>query len=84
MTWTTGYYYMPQYGYVSVNQHGERFKKIQQKKLNVARLSCKLNNATDMAELILLSHSLDVSVHYDFEDQMAYIEVVSADVLRRA
>ena len=84
MTWTTGYYYLPRYKYVSTNQYGSRFKRTPQKKLNTARLSCKLKDTTDMAQLILLSHSLDVSVHFDFEDQTAYIEVVSADALRRA
>jgi hypothetical protein len=73
---------MPQYECVNCNQHGARFKKKTSKRLNIARLSCKRTDASDLSRLILLSHSLNVPVHYDFEDQEAYIEVVSADVVK--
>ncbi len=82
MTWETGYYYLPQYEYVSCNQHGDRFKRKASKKFNVAKLSCEVNNAIDLKRLILISHTLNVPVHYDFEDHIAFIEVVSVDVLR--
>lgn len=82
MIWETGYYYLPRYEYVSCNQHGERFKRIQHKKLNIAKLSCAITEATGMSRLILLSHHLDVPVHYDFNDHTAYIEVISADAVR--
>lgn len=82
MIWGIRYHYLPEYEYVSRNQHGSRFKRVNQKKLNVARLSCKANNSKDLTELILLSHCLDIPVHYDFEDHVAYIEVISIDALK--
>ena len=82
MTWVTGYYYAPRYEYVSCNQHGDRFKRKASKKLSVARLGCKLSDATALSRLVLLSHSLDVPVHYDFEDHEAYIKVMGADAVK--
>ena len=82
MTWETGYYYMPQYEYVSCNQHGDRFKRKESKRFSIAKLSCKTNDQSGLTCLVLMSHSLNVPVHYDFEDHTAFIEVVSADVLR--
>lgn len=82
MTWSTGYYYLPRYEYVSTNQYGSRFKQKANKKLNVARLTCKTSDAFDLTRLILLSHHLNVSVHYDFEDHTAFIEVMSSDAVR--
>ncbi len=82
MTWETGYYYASRYEYVSCNQHGDRFKRKAGKRLNIARLSCETTNANDMKRLILMSHTLDVPVHYKFEDHTAYIEVMSSDAVR--
>jgi len=82
MTWEIGYYYAPRYEYVSCNQHGDRFKQKTSKRLSIAKLSCKHSNATDMSRLILLSHHLNVPVHYDFEDHTAFIEVMSSDAVR--
>ena len=83
MTWIEGEYYLPRYKYTGTNQYGDRFKRSPSKKVKVARLSCKTNSPVDTQHLILLSHSLDVPVHYDFEDGMAYIEVMSAEAIRR-
>ena len=83
MIWTEGEYYLPRYKYAGTNQHGDRFKRLPSKKIKVAGLSCKLNSSVDIQCLILLSHSLDVPVHYNFEDQVSYIEVISAEAVRR-
>ena len=82
MTWETGYYYAPRYEYVSCNQYGDRFKRKASKKLSIAKLSCKYSDATGMSRLILLSHHLNVPVHYDFEDHTVFIEVMSSDAVR--
>ena len=82
MTWETGYYYAPRYEYVSCNQHGDRFKREASKRLSVAKLSCETNNATDLKRLILMSHTLNVPVHYNFDDHTAFIEVMSSDAVR--
>ena len=82
MIWETGYYYAPRYKYVSCNQHGDRFKRKGSKRLSIAKLSCKHSDAAGMSHLILMSHSLDVPVHYDFKDHTAYIEVMSSDAVR--
>ena len=83
MNWTKGYYYQPHYQYTSCNQHGQRYKRVASKKLSVAKLSCKTNNTDGMSRLILLSHHLDTPVHYDFGEHEAYIEVISAEEVRR-
>ncbi|KKN77454.1 hypothetical protein LCGC14_0360130 [marine sediment metagenome] len=70
------------YELVSCNQHGERFKRTTRKQLSVAHINCKLDDAVGMSELILLSHTLDVPVRYDFDEQRAYIEVVSNEALK--
>ena len=82
MIYETGYYYAPQYEYVSINQHGSRFKKTPSKQIIVTRLKCKPDDADGLEQLILLSDRLQVPVHYDFENQMAYIELMSADTVR--
>lgn len=82
MTWTTGYYYLPQYKHSGCNQYGDRFKLGPQKRLSVARLTCKSNDSAGLTRLVLLSHHLNVPVHYDFEDHTVYIEVMSADAIR--
>ena len=66
-----------------MNQHGARFKKISQKKLNTVMMSCEIDSSFDVQQLILLSHSLDIPVHYDFKAGKAYIEVMSAEQVRR-
>jgi len=83
MTYTTTYHYAPRYEYTSSNQHGARFKKVASKKINVVKLSCKKDNASELEDLIVLGHTLNVPVHYDFKNGNAYIEIMSADVVRQ-
>lgn len=84
MQWTKGYAYIPKYKYTSSNQYGDRFKRTVPKKLSIARIACKTDaSSAEMLKLILLSHTLDVPVRYDFTgDQEAYIEVVSGEALK--
>ena len=83
MNWSTRYYYMPQYEYVSINQHGSRYKIKGNKKLNVVRITCETDDVNGMRRLVLFSHHLSVPVHYSFEDEhSAYIELISADAIR--
>ena len=82
MIYNTNYYYAPQYEFVSVNQHGNRYKEKRSKKIVVARLSCERTNASGMSDLIVIGHQLNVPVHYDFTDQTAFIEIMSADTIR--
>ncbi len=82
MKYETKYCYVPQYKFVSVNQHGCRYKEKQSKKIIVAKLSCKRTDASGMSDLIVIGHQLNVPVHYDFTDQTVFIEIVSADTIR--
>ena len=83
MQWTKEYVYIPKYKYTSSNQYGDRFKRLPSERLSIARLSCKPTDTDGLKKLILLSHTLDVPVRYDFEgEQEAYIEVVSGEALR--
>jgi len=84
MHWVREKLHLPQYEFVSRNQHGDRFKYAGQKKISIARISCEMDDTGGLLKLILLSHTLDTPVRYDFEgEQEAYIEVVSAETLRR-
>ena len=83
MTYTTEYYYAPRYDYTSSNQYGDRFKKISSKKINVVTLSCKRDNASDLEDLVVFSHTLNVPVHYDFKENRAYIEIMSAEAVKQ-
>ena len=84
MNYATEYYYIPQYEHTSTNQHGRRYKMVSHKKVIVATLSCTPNDTDGLKRLILLSDRLQVPVRYDFEKQMAYIELMSADTVRKA
>ena len=82
MRWDKEYLYVYKYEFTSCNQHGDRFKRTTQKRLSIAHLNCKLNDTTGMSRLILLSHTLDTPVRYDFNEQIAYVEVVSNEALK--
>ncbi len=82
MTWEKEFIYVRQYEFVSCNQHGDRFKRTPPKQLKVAKISCKTNDTDGMQKLILLSHTLDVPVRYDFDDGMVHIKIVSDEALR--
>ena len=83
MTYTTEYYYAPRYEYTSSSQYGVRYKKVASKKINVVKLSCKRDNASDLEDLVILSHTLDVPVHYDFKAAQAYIRIMSSEAVPR-
>lgn len=82
MQYKTRYYYTPRFQYVSHNQHGARYKKKQSKQICTVILSCKRTNASDLEDLIVLSHTLNVPVHYDFRESRAYIEIMSSEAVR--
>lgn len=83
MQWNKRYITVSQYEYTGANQYGPRWKRTGYKRISVARLSCEPNDADGMKKLILLSHTLDVPVRYDFEGgQEAYIEVIGGEALR--
>ena len=81
MKWEKEYRYIRKYEYASTNQHGERYKYLKQNRVSVAVISCDTDNAYDFRQLILLSHTLDVPVRYNFDKQAAYIEAVSNEAL---
>ena len=82
MTWEKSYIRIPQYEFANSNQHGMRYKRTAAKRVSCAKLSAATNNAHDMRQLILLSHHLDMPVHYNFgEPQTAFIEIVSKEVV---
>lgn len=81
MTYTTEYYHCPRYEYTHSNQHGCRYKKVASKQLNVVKLSCKRNNASDLEDLIVLGHTLNVPVHYDFKEGRVYIRIMSGEAV---
>ena len=83
MEWSKGEYYLPRYSRTSINQHGDRYKRIASKRISMVRLTCATNDSDGTQKLILLSHHLNVPVHYDFDEQKAYIEVVSAEEVRK-
>jgi len=73
---------VPQYKRVSCNQHGERYKFVETKKLSVAQIACNYDAPSDeMLKLVLLSHTLDIPVRYDYDNHTAYIKVVSYEAL---
>lgn len=85
MNWIKKYMAVKQYEFTSVNQYGSRYKQNGFKRISVAHISCEPTDAAGMKKLILLSHTLDVPIRYDFEDdQEAYIEVVSGEALKGA
>lgn len=82
MQWSRRNICLPQYKYVSTNQHGDRFKRCGSKQVSVVTMATDCSSTKDMQTLILLSHHLNVPVHYDFDDpQNAHIEVVGREVL---
>lgn len=82
MTWIKSYRTINKYEFTSVNQYGCRYKISGVKRLSVARLQCKIDNVNDIQVLVLLSHTLDVPIRYDWDDHKAYIEVISHEALK--
>lgn len=81
MLWSTKYLYLPEYEFTGTNQHGARYKKIDSKQVSIATLEADYNNANDLKTLVLLSHSLNVPVHYNFESSKAWIEIISREAI---
>lgn len=81
MTYTIEYYYAPRYEYTSSNQHGQRYKRKASKQINVVKLACKRTDASDLEDLVVLSHTLNVPVHYDFEANTAFIKIMSGEAV---
>ncbi len=81
MTWGKRNIYLPKYKFTSANQHGDRFKRNGTKQVSVATLETECKNIPDMQCLILLSHHLNVPIHYNFDTDphVAYIEVVAKE-----
>ena len=82
MTWKKEYINIRQYEWASVNQHGDRYKRVDKRQLSVAEISCKTDDAAGIQKLVLLSDTLDVPIRYDFEENMAYMRVVSHEALK--
>ncbi len=81
MIYRKEYKYIPKYEYASMNQHGERFKLKKHEKISI----CKII-ATDEEEtktLICIGTTLDVPVRYDFNSQRAYLELMSAEEIKK-
>lgn len=83
MKWTQGDYYLPRYSYTSSNQYGDRFKRIASKHIKVVRMACNTSDSYGTQQLILLSHNLNIPIRYDYDENEAFIEVVSAEELRK-
>ena len=81
MKWLKNYIYVRQYEYVSTNQHGDRYKKIRNKQIPTATLSCNTNDSQNIEILILLSHTLDIPVRYDFSEGEASIKVMGSEAV---
>ncbi|KKM02952.1 hypothetical protein LCGC14_1779250 [marine sediment metagenome] len=80
MIWETKYTYLPKYEFTSTSKHGDRFKRKDTRQLRVARMETPCDNISDMKHLILLSHHLDVPVHYSFDEpQTAFIEIIAKE-----
>ena len=82
MQWTKKCITVPQYEYTGANQYGARWKRTGYKRISVARLECKISDASEVQKLILLSDTLDVPVRYDYDNYVAYIEVISHEALK--
>ena len=85
MTWEKNCTYIPQYKFTSSTKHGVRYKRISSKRVACAKLEAKITDVIDLRHLILLSHHLNVPVHYNFDEpQTAFIEVVSKEAVVQA
>lgn len=66
-----------QFIYTSSNQHGDRYKRVEPKNVRAVILSAGIDDAHALRQLTILSSRLNVPLCYDFDDQEAYIEIVS-------
>ena len=72
---------IPSYRQTGCNQHGTSYVGIRSKYIRVAKLSCNIGDIDGTRKLIALGHTLDAPVRYDFDEDRAYIEVVSNESL---
>ena len=83
-TWSKKFMWIRRFVWVGRNQHGDRYKKLNDMQISICRIEADRDNIIDLRNLILLSSQLDAPVRYNFDadPQEAYIEVVSAEKLR--
>jgi len=77
MHWTTSILLIPRYKKTSGYGSSARYKRVNSEPIKVAKLSCNMDDATSLTRLILIGHTLNVPVHYDFKTQTAFIEIAS-------
>lgn len=83
MLYESNHLWLPQYEYVSCNQHGDRYKQVADKRVRMVRMTAQVQHASDLQDLIILSHELGVPVHHNYETkpQTAWIEIVAKEGL---
>lgn len=83
MFWTHHFKYIKQFKWTSYGRYGDRYKREGSRRIQCGRLSCSVSDAKGLQDLVLLSHTLNVPVHYDFDEspQRAYIEIIGKDAL---
>jgi hypothetical protein len=71
--------YIPEYKYVSTNQHGDRYEKTGCKAVSGCRMTAQMDNKNDVQTIVILSDRLDVPITYDFQSspQTASIEFIA-------
>ena len=79
MRFTTGPISIPQFEYISNNQHGERYKKIRYIRTVVVTMIAQIDNPCDMTKIAILSDQLDTPIKYNFgkTPQEASVEVIA-------
>lgn len=80
MIYKKEYVHIPVYGYVSTNQHGDRYKQTGTKQLRVCKITA--SGESEHAQLIIMGSTLDVPVRYDFDSQKPYLELVSGEEVK--
>lgn len=82
MNWSIKYKYIEQYKHVSCNQYGNRYKRLDSKRVKVVKMSTKYaKDAGELSQLIIMGDQLDIPVRFNFDHSIAYIEIVSAEVI---
>ena len=77
MTFEKSSKYVEEFKYVGSNQHGARYKQVSRKHVPTVILSAACDHSGDLSKLIILGDHLKIPVKYDFENSMAYIEIMS-------
>jgi len=75
--------YVDQYELSSDGKHGSRYREVRQKCVRLCRMTANPKTEPDgMITLLCLSDQLQIPIHWDFDQQQAYLEVCSTDVVR--